>query len=346
MQFQDYYKTLEVQRTATPEEIKKSYRRLSKQYHPDTNQQLDAKKKKEAEAKFKQIGEAYEVLKDPEKRKRYDQLGQHWNTPGAGAGAGAGAAPNWGGWQNVEWSQGGPGAGRGRSGAPTGFSDFFDTFFAQSGGFGGVGGDDDPFASRRRGQQRRNPYAPREGEDREAELTLPLEDVVLGIQKQVTLSHAVTTPDGGRRVEEKSYSVKVPAGTADGTRIRLKGEGQKGENGGKDGDLYLKVKLAPHPRFVVDGADLHARLPVAPWEAAFGAKVPFSTLEGEVKLTVPKGATSGSKLRLKGKGLPQKDGERGALVVEVVVAVPAELSADEARLLEQWQALRPNFPPR
>lgn len=358
MEFQDYYKTLEVTRAATADEIKKSYRRLSKKYHPDMNAGAADKEGHDATEKFKRIGEAYEVLKDPEKRKRYDQLGQHWNTPGAGAAPGG--QPNWGGWQNVDWNVGGAGGGggrgRGRPGQPTGFSDFFDTFFAQGGagaGFGGgPGGFADDAGAGRGGRRGRDPFA-RDGDDSEVEITIPLEDVVNGASKTINLQQTIVGPDGGRRVDEKSYTVKIPVGTVDGTRIRLKGEGGKGRGGGRDGDLYLKVKLDAHPRFtVVDGSDLTARLVVAPWEAAQGAKVSFATLEGDVKLTVPKGSSSGAKLRLKGKGLPKSSqsasgaGERGSLTVEIVVAMPPDLSPDEEKLLEQWQALRATWNPR
>lgn len=337
MQFQDYYKTLEVARTATAADIKKSYRRLSKKYHPDVN--VDSKT---AEDQFKKIGEAYEVLKNPDKRARYDQLGSQWNQPGAGMGGGSG-----GGWQNVDWNVGGQGGGRGAS---SGFSDFFDTFFASQ----GVGGQGRRGGAGRRG---RDPFEqvaeqPQHGEAKEASLSIPLEDVVVAVTKTITLNHTVMGPDGGRSLEEKSYTVKIPLGSVTGTKIRLKGEGGKGRAGGSAGDLFLKIEVAPHPRFVVDGFELSAKLFVTPWEAAFGAKVSFMTLEGEVKLTVPKASTSGAKLRLKGKGLPRKvaatgeDVERGNLTVEVIVVTPTDLTSAEEELLSQWQALRPAWDPR
>lgn len=348
MQFQDYYKTLEVPRTATAAEIKKSYRRLSKQYHPDVN--ADSKT---AEDKFKQIGEAYEVLKDPQKRRRYDELGSQWNQPGAGMGGGGGGAgsPFGAGWQNVDWNVGGGPGGRG---SPSGFSDFFDTFFASQ----GMGGQQRGRPAGAGGRRARDPFEyeqAQHGEAKEAALTIPLEDVVMGVTKTITLKQPVTDLDGGRRVEEKTYTVKIPAGSVSGTKIRLRGEGGKGRAGGVAGDLYLNIEVAPHPRFVVDGHDLTARLFVAPWEAAFGAKVPFLTLEGEVKLTVPKASTSGAKLRLKGKGLPRKgtagstaaDGlERGNLTVEIVIVTPTDLTPAEEELLTQWQALRAEWDPR
>ena len=335
MEFQDYYKTLEVERTATPVEIKKSYRRLSKKYHPDVNVGS-----KTAEDKFKQLGEAYEVLKDPEKRRRYDQLGGRYGQgqpfdPGSHAGAGNPYA----GWQNVEWATGG---GRGAQ-PPSGFSDFFDAFFGGDvGGARGRGGRG-PMPGGPRG---RDPSRPRVGENHEAELKISLEDAFTGVTTTIALEHTLTAADGGRRREQKHFNVKVPANARDGMKIRLKGQGLPGHNGGADGDLLLTVRFKAHPRFAVDGADLTARLPIAPWEAALGAKVPFSTLDGEVKLTVPANSSAGGKLRLKGKGLPLKDGERGALTVEMQVVLPADLSDEERTLLEQWQSLRASWSPR
>ena len=336
MQFRDYYATLEVPRTATADDIKKSYRRLSKKYHPDVNVGQKA-----AEEKFKEIGEAYEVLKDPEKRKRYDRLGANWKQGApfdpSTAGFGGGNPFGGGAWQNVEWSSGDFGGFSGTSAPPSGFSDFFDAFFAQQGG-------------RARPQQRRRgpgPVEPRRGADRQADLPLTLEDALTGGTRTITLQHPVMQADGGRRLEEKTYSVKIPTEARDGLKIRLKGEGEAGLGGGPAGDLFLTVRFVPHARFtVVDGGDLVARLAIAPWEAAHGAKVAFATLDGEVKLTVPPSTTSGSKLRLKGKGLPKKDGERGHLTVELVVAMPPDLSADEKALLDRWAALRPHWSPR
>lgn len=354
MQFQDYYKTLEVERTATADEIKKSYRRLSKKFHPDVNVGS-----KDAEEKFKQIGEAYEVLKDPEKRKRYDQLGGRYGQGqrfdpreagfddfsgfgGFGGGFPGGGFPGGGagGWQNVQWSTGGPGAG---GAGASGFSDFFEAMFGAQPGARG--------RQQRPRRPGRDPSTPRAGGDHEAELFISLEDALGGVTTTITLEHIITGPDGGRRKEEKTYNVKVPRGARDGMKIRLKGEGLAGHNGGPPGDLFLTVRFKPSDRYSVvpgsvDGCDLTARLPITPWEAALGAKVPFSTLDGEVKLTVPPGSSSGSKLRLKGKGLTRKDGERGSLTVELMVTLPPNLSDEEKALLEQWQSLRAGYDPR
>jgi curved DNA-binding protein len=333
MRFQDYYQTLGVERTASQDEIKKAYRKLSKQFHPDMN------KEKGAEDRFKLIGEAYEVLKDPGKRAKYDQLGRGFQS-------GEEFRPPQG-WQGVDFNFDGGEAG----GVPSGFSDFFDAFFGRTARqstrrqrspfeardpFGGMGG-----GTRGPGFEE---WA-KEGESREAELVVSLEDAYHGTTKSITLETTLRGPDGGRRAEAKTYQVKIPAGTTDGTKIRLAGQGAKGTGGAPAGDLLLKVKLAPHPRFAVDGHDLAATLNVSPWEAALGAKIDFATLDGDVKLTVPPGSSSGTRLRLKGKGLPKKGGERGALNVEVRVVVPKEPTGDEKRLFEQLAATS-KFDPR
>jgi curved DNA-binding protein len=315
MQFRDYYETLGIPRTASQEDIKKAYRKLSKKYHPDINKAAGA------EDKFKQIGEAYEVLKDPEKRRKYDDLGR-----GFQGGQEFRPPP---GWQNVEFNFGG--RNRGASDVPGGFSDFFETFF---GGMGGAAG------PRGGGRARRSPFGgfedfARPGEAQEAELTISLEDAYHGVTKPITLQQTVLGPDGGRRVEEKTFQVKIPAGTTDGMKIRLAGQGGKGMGGAPDGDLLLKVTLAPHPRFEVDGHDLKAVLPVTPWEAMFGAKVSFLTLDGEVQVKVPPGSQGGAKLRLKEKGLPRRNGERGNLTLELRVVVPANPTPEEKRLFEE-----------
>jgi curved DNA-binding protein len=315
VQFQDYYETLGVERGASQEDIKKAYRKLSKKYHPDIN------KAKGAEDKFKQIGEAYEVLKDPEKRKKYDQLGHNFR-----GGEEFRPPP---GWQNVEFNFGGNRAGGGPADVGA-FSDFFEAFFS--------GGQQ----QQRGGRARRSPFSSgfeearaRRGEAVEAEITISLEDAYHGATKPITLQETVMQPDGGRRVETKTFQVKIPAGTTDGMKIRLAGQGQKGIGGAPDGDLLLKVTLAKHPRFDVDGHDLHAPLSIAPWEAVFGAKVPFQTLDGEVQLKIPAHSQGGSKLRLKDKGLKKRGGERGNLTVELRIVVPTHPTDKETKLLEE-----------
>lgn len=324
MQFRDYYETLGVPRSASQEEIKKAYRKLSKKYHPDIN------KAHGAEDRFKQIGEAYEVLKDPDKRRKYDQLGH-----GFQAGEEFRPPP---GWQNVEFNFGGRGGGT--SDVPGGFSDFFETFF------GGAGAGAGPRRARRAPFSAgfEEPFR-RPGEVQEAELTISLEDAYRGVTKPITLQQTMVGPDGGRRVEERTFQVKIPAGTTEGTRIRLAGQGGKGLGGAPDGDLLLKVHLAPHARFEVDGHDLKAILPLAPWEAMFGAKVGFQTLDGEVQVKVPAGSQGGARLRLKDKGLPKRGGQRGHLTLELRVVVPPNPSAEEKRLFEELQRTS-SFDPR
>lgn len=317
MKFQDYYETLGVKRTSTPEEIKKAYRRLSKEYHPDRN------KSPGAEESFKKVSEAYEVLKDPDKRARYDQLGRGFH-----AGDDFRAPP---GWQNVEFNFG---QRRGRSSGPgsVGFSDFFETLFGSQGpgGFGGFGGG---ASEGGRGRERA-----RKGKTTEAEVSLSLVDVHRGGSTQVTLQQTEQLMDGGRRSEPRTFTVKLPPGTKEGTRIRLAGKGGAGLGGGPPGDLVLRVRLAPHPVFDVDGVNLKARLPVSPWEAALGAKVAFHTLDGEVRLTIPPGTQGGRKLRLKGKGLPATSDERGDLELEIFIRIPTALSSEERELFERLAA--------
>jgi len=324
MQFRDYYKTLGVERSATQADIKKAFRKASKQYHPDLN------KDPGAEDKFKEVNEAYEVLKDPEKRRRYDNLGSAQDFGN-------------GGWQNVhfDFGQGGfggqpggfggqPGAGQGQP--FSGFSDFFEAIFGQGAG------------TEPGGPMRHRPR-PTAGKDREVDFDISLEDAFRGATRTVNLSTLIQQADGGRRREEKNIKVKIPAGTRDGTKIRLKDLGEKGRNGGKDGAMLLKVRIREHARFAIDGDDLIVPLPVTPWEAALGAKVDLDTLDGAVRLSVPAGSDSGKRLRLRGKGMPKKGGGAGDLHVEIKVCVPSELSDAERELLEQLAKVS-SFNPR
>lgn len=332
MQFVDYYEVLGVERSASQDELKKAFRKLSKKYHPDISKAKDAK------AKFQQVSEAYEVLKDPEKRKRYDQLGRSYH-----AGEDFRAPP---GWQGVEFNFGGgspfgAGGAGGAGGVPSGFSDFFEAFFS-GGPAGGPRARRAPYSS---GFEVHETPRRRRGDDQEAELTVALEDAYSGATKTISLQQGITSADGGHRTEERSFQVKIPPGTTDGMRIRLAGQGMPGYGGEGAGDLLLRVKLAPHPRFSVEGHDLHAVLPIAPWEAVFGAKVALRTLDGELQLKVPPGSQGGQKLRLKDKGLPKKGGERGHLTVELRVVVPQDPSAEERRLFEELQKVS-RFDPR
>ncbi len=312
VKFQDYYQVLGVKRDASADEIQRAYRKLARQYHPDVN------KAPEAAEKFKQIGEAYEVLKDPEKRKKYDALGASWRQ-----GQDFRPPPEW---QQFQFRQR-PGAG-GFQFSPEGFSDFFEMFFggARRGQPGFDTDHADPFA-----QFQQRAHAKRQPARAEANITIGLEEAYHGSTRSLTLQ----TPDGATR----NIDVKIPPGTTDGSRIRLRGQGADG------GDLLLKINLAPHPRFEVAGHDLTTELRISPWEAALGAKVPVHTLDGTLNVTVPPGASSGARLRLAGQGLPKRGKERGDLFVRLKIVVPKTLSPKERELYEKMKA-ESEFNPR
>ena len=298
--YKDYYKLLGVEREAKAEEISKAYKKLARKYHPDLNPG-----DKQAEEKFKEINEAYEVLKDPEKRKLYDQLGPNWQHGQQFQGE-----P---GYENVHFTF------NGKSFAGSGFSDFFETLFggAAAGGGRGANFGPDPFG----GFSSR----PRRGRDVEAELPLSLEEASSGGRRTVTLQ----MPQGPKTLE-----VNVPAGIREGAKLRLAGQGDPAP-GGTPGDLFLRVRYLPHPQFKVEGENLHCDVALAPWEAVLGAKVAVPTLEGQVELNIPAGSSSGRKFRLRGKGLGSGV-NRGDLLARVMIKVPAQLSAEEREL---WQKL-------
>jgi len=284
-------------------------------HHPDV-----AKNKVAGEKKFKEINEAYEVLGDPEKRKRYDELGANWQEGAAGPAAQGGfrrgrrgAAPEGG-----DFEFGG-----------TGFSDFFESFFGGGGRGRGQPGDagDAGFAF--------------SGEDVEADLLVPLEEALRGAVRKVTLRRGGDGP-GGRT---NTYQVKIPAGVREGQRIRLAGQGGAGQGGGTAGDLYLRVRLARHPDFSVQDADLYYDLDLAPWEAVLGVQVKIPTLDGVTSLKVPPNTAAGSHLRLRGLGLPREDGSRGDLYAVVRVQSPPASSAEEIALWEQLSRVS-KFRPR
>jgi curved DNA-binding protein len=326
LKFKDYYETLGVPRTATSDEIKKAFRKLARLYHPDV-----AKNKATGEAKFKEINEAYEVLGDLEKRKRYDELGANWQD-----GMNGGPPPR--------GSRGRPGAGPGAPdfefGGTTGFSDFFESFFG--GGAGAPGG----FRSYRQGPEGGGDgsYA-QPGGDVEADLLVTLEDALRGSRRKVTLRRPGEGGDPGRT---DTYQVKIPVGVHEGQRIRLGGQGSAGFGGGAAGDLYLRVRLARHPDFTVEGANLRYDLDLAPWEAVLGVQVKIPALDGPTTLKVPPGSAAGSQLRLRGLGLPREDGTRGDLYATLCIQTPASVSAEEKVLWEQlaqtsaFQARKPS----
>ena len=276
MDFKDYYATLGVKREASADEIKRAYRKLARKYHPDVSKEPDA------EARFKEVGEAYEVLKDPEKRAAYDQLGADWK-------AGQEFRPPPGGEQRFYYSGGGPGMG-GAGEDLGGFSDFFETLFGRGGmaGMGEAGPRAREFHFRQSGPMR--------GEDQQARVQIGLEDAYHGASRTLELR----APDGGKR----SIRVAIPKGVTAGQRIRLAGQGLPGAGGGPAGDLFLEVTFAPHRIYEAEGRNVLLTLPVAPWEAALGATVAVPTLGGKVELKIPGGSQSGRRLRLKGRGLP------------------------------------------
>lgn len=314
--YQDYYETLGVSRDASQDEIKRAYRRLARRYHPDVYQAP------EAVEKFKQINEAYEVLSDPEKRKKYDMLGADWQ-----AGQDFTPPPEW---ERMHFGfRSGPG-GMGGFDTADDFSDFFKILFNE--GFG----TDDATAGARWGA------GSRRRQDHEAELTVTLEDVYHGVTKNVALETMTFDPSGHPRPGRRTYQVKIPPGVTEGSRIRLAGQGSPGR---VPGDLYIRLRIAPHARFTVDGFDLNVTVPVTAWEAALGAKVEVPTLDGRVRMTVPPGTQSGQKLRLKGKGLYRNKDERGDLYITVQIAVPKRLTDRERRLFEELNRVS-SFDPR
>jgi curved DNA-binding protein len=302
----DFYDTLGVPRTATQDEIQRAYRKLARQHHPDVNSDPGA------EDRFKEISEAYDVLSDPQTRRRYDAFGPDFRQvpedvdPEAfqRSRAGAGTAGGFGG--------GGFGTGPGGDLGGINIEDLL------GGIFGGRG------------------FGPIPGADQEAGLELTVEEAFQGGHRSVTLEG----PDGRRTLD-----VRIPAGVTDGQRIRLAGQGGRGSEGAPNGDLYFVVRIAPHPRYRVDGRDLYVDLPLTPWEAALGTSVAVETPGGETKVKVPAGTSSGRRLRLRERGLPHPRGRHGHLYAEVKIMVPAKLTDEERRLFEQLAATS-TFDPR
>ena len=329
--FQDYYQSLGLSRTATADEIRSAYRKLARKYHPDVTKEAGA------EAKFKEVSEAYEVLQDPEKRKKYDTLGANWKQ-----GQEFRPPPGWSGARpgGVKVDFGGGGGG-GRAGNAD-FSEFFESVFGGGGGgMGGFGNDDIAEAMRggRSGSRARRNH-PRQGQTHEVEITISLSDALSGGTRHIALS----TVDEDGEESTKSYDVRIPPGVTNGSTIRLSGQGGDGISGGPAGDLLLKVNIAPDSRFRFDPHrkhDLIATLPIAPWDAALGAKVHLETLDGDITLTIPPGSQSGQKLRIKNRGLPIKSDQRGDLYAELKIVIPKTLT-DESRAA--WESLRESMP--
>jgi curved DNA-binding protein len=330
VEFKDYYSVLGVSRDASADEIKSAFRKLARPYHPDV-----AKDKATAEAKFKEINEAYEVLSDPEKRRKYDTLGADWERGGPAAGGGG-------------WPGGAAGAGGGQDYhfGGTGFSDFFEQFFGRGGGAGGMPDLNGYFRRPRGGgvrDEEENPEYGERGEDIEGDILVSLDEALHGSMRTLTLRR--TNPHTGE-VQSESFKVRIPPGAQQARRIRVPGKGHPGQGGAPAGDLYLRVRLAAHPDFEVRGADLYHELELAPWEAVLGCQAIVPTLEGNIKLKVPPGTTAGRELRIRGHGLPQgKSGERGDLYAVMALQVPEHTTAEERALWEQLSRVS-RFNPR
>jgi curved DNA-binding protein len=317
MQYKDYYKVLGVERSASEAEVKKAYRKLARKYHPDVS------KEKNAEEKFKEVNEANDVLSDPEKRKAYDQLGyyqpgQDFRPP-----------PDW----EQQFGQGG---------AHFDFSgmDFGDMFAQMFGG--GMGAADG--RRRSRGHGFGGGFA-QSGQDFEMNLEITLEEAYAGVEKTLQVEVPEPSPQGFMVRVPKTIKLRVPKGATEGQRLRVPGKGGSGVHGGHAGDLYLNIRIAPHPWFKPSGHDLSIDVPLTPWEAALGATVEIPTLEGKVRLKVKAGSRSGQKMRLAGKGLPKPKNGHGDLYAVFQIATPPELTERERGLFEEL-AKESNFNPR
>ena len=312
MKYKDYYAVMGVAKDATQDEIKRAYRRLARKFHPDVSSETDA------EARFKEVGEAYEVLKDPEKRAAYDELGANWK-------AGQEFRPP------PDWNEGFEFHGGGYTGADADhFSDFFDTLFGQRGFRDGFSGRSSRTFNAR-------------GEDTYARILIDLEDVFTGAKRTVTLKNTEVGADGRPTVRDRTLNVRIPKGIRQGQHIRLAKQGGAGLGSGESGDLYLEVQFKPHPFYRAEGKDVYLDLPVSPWEAALGATIEIPTPGGSVDLKIPAGSSGGHKLRLKGRGIPTK--MPGDLYVVLQIALPKADSEAARQAYEQLQRAT-DFSPR
>jgi len=341
--YKDYYQILGVPRTASDAEIKKAFRKLAREYHPDV-----AKNKKQAEERFKEINEAYEVLGDAAKRKRYDELGPEWR-----AGAEFRPPPGW------QYSRQGFGSrATGKEGfefrfGGTGFSDFFEQLFGSAAGRRGFG---------RTAAFSEDDFEPERGQDVEGDLLVTLEEAMRGSVRPISVRRSVvcaqcggtgrrgrqscsTCGGRGQIPETETYQVKIPAGVTEGQRLRIAGRGEAGMGGAASGDLYLRVRMARHPDFQLEGHDLIFEAELAPWEAVLGTRVAVPTLDGTVNIRIPPGTQSGQKLRLRGRGLPRRGSAAGDLFVVTRIEVPEKVSETERHLWEQL-ARESHFNPR
>ena len=347
VKYKDYYEVLGVPRSASDTDIKKAFRKLAREYHPDV-----AKNKKQAEEKFKEINEAYEVLSDPAKRKKYDELGANWN-----AGADFRPPPGW-----ESFTGGRTYTSRGNRGEEfefqfggTGFSDFFEQLFGSM----GRGGPGSRFG---RAGAPGPEEAAEKGRDIEGDIMVTLEEAMKGsvrsvsVRRPVACEHCGGTGQRARHVcnvcggsghveKTETYQVKIPAGVTEGQRLRIPGRGEAGAGGGGAGDLYLRVRLAKHPDFEVQDHNLIYEAALAPWEAVLGSSISVPTLNGPINIRIPAGTQNGQKLRVRGRGLPQRNGASGDLIVQTVIEAPTKVSDTERKLWEQL-AKESSFNPR
>ena len=308
MRYKDYYQVMGVARDASQDDIKRAYRKLARKYHPDVS------KEKDAEDKFKELQEAHEVLKDPEKRAAYDQLGADWRQ-----GQDFRPPPDWG--KGFEFSRDKGSAGSGE------FSDFFSQLFGQRSPFGGM-----------HGRGRAGGGFAAAGQDHVARVEIDLEDAYRGGARTIELRTPEMTADGHVTVKPRALRVSIPAGVTEGQQIRLAGQGSPGIGGGPAGDLYLEVTIRPHRLFKVEGRDVSLTLPVAPWEAALGETVAVPTLGGTVDMRLPAGARAGQTLRLRGRGLP------GRPPGDQLVLLKVELPPDSPRARQLFEQMKREVP--
>jgi curved DNA-binding protein len=324
MRFKDYYEVMGVKRGAPQDEIKRAYRRLARKYHPDVSKETNA------EERFKELQEAYEVLKDTEKRAAYDQLGANWRQ-----GQEFRPPPDWG--KGFEFSAGRGGGHGGAGGGPyerADFSDFFSELFGARSPFGAAGTRE--FRAGGAPGGGRGFATP--GQDHVARIEIDLEDAYRGGTRTIDLRTPEITPDGHVTVKPRTLRVSIPAGVVEGQQIRLSAQGSPGAGGGPPGDLYLEVNFRPHPLFKVDGRDVTVRLPVAPYEAALGQTVSVPTLGGNVEMKLPVGARAGQRLRLRGRGLPGPTPGDQYVVLEIV------LPPDSPRAREFFERMKRELP--
>jgi len=310
-QFRDYYETLGVPKSASADDIKSSFRTLARKHHPDL-----AKDKKAAEEKFKEINEAYEVLSDPEKRRKYDEHGANWQHAGNGFGGGASAQA--GGFGGGGSPFGGGGGGDFHFGG-TGYSDFFEQFFGTRRGRGYGGGAD--FEE-----------TPQRGRDVEADILVTLDEVLNGATRQISFRK-------GNSPDVQTYTVKIPKGVREGQRIRLAGQGGSGGARGEAGDLYLRVKLQQHPDYSFEGADIHYEVEIPAWQAVLGGELMIPTPDGRAKIKIPAGTQNGRKFRIPGRGLPEKGGTRGDFFAVVEISIPESVTPEQKELWERLSEL-------